>query len=134
MKYTTRAIVDLLSIILLLIVVVLVISLPKKDIFPQEKSQKEDTDTFFIKLRYETSDDLVDQLDDLSVGKIYKIKCNDGKIRDIKLALIDRKLKRVGIIALVGTNKIDGNLGGKAYNVNAVGFVEIDWFKEHMVK
>jgi hypothetical protein len=99
---------------------------------PAEKPPRkaEDTDAFFVKLRYETSGDLVDELDGFHTGHVYNLLCNDGKVRPVKVALLDRKQRRAGVVVVQAVSKVGGDIGGRAYDTNGVGFVTLEWLKK----
>jgi len=84
------------------------------------------TDTNFLKIRYEHSNDLVQSMDGLQLYQVYSIRCNDGRDRPVKVALLDNGLQRVGIVVDSGV-KIDG---GRAYTPSSVAFVSLAWFQK----
>ena len=88
-------------------------------------SIEDKTDTAFIELRFETSDDLVQELGGLHLYRTYRIECNDGKIRPAKVVLLDRKLRRVGLV-VVSTASVGS--GYRVYDTRGTAFVSLDWF------
>lgn len=94
------------------------------------------TDTAFLQLRFEHSGDLVDELDGIRIYQTYSIRCNDGKDRPVKVALLDRGLQRVGLVYNPQSTTIEtssengtGSLGARAYTKNSTAFVSLDWFQ-----
>jgi hypothetical protein len=90
-------------------------------------TKDDENDTFFIKLRYEHSSDLVTHLDGIELYNIYEVRSNDGKNRKVKVALLDRELNRVGIVLAESGVPVEGARG---YDTRGAAFVTMDWFKK----
>jgi hypothetical protein len=89
-------------------------------------------DELMIKLRYETSDDLVPELDGFHTGQVCNVQCNDGVTRPVRIALLDRGLHRAGIILVQSRSPVGGDLGAVAYDPRGMGFVSLDWLRDHL--